>query len=966
MLSLQPACTDAAVDALEKFAKTDAEAMSDLAAAYYTRAQRQDQPIDLLRSLDAAQHAVAAAPRSLNARFNRALALEAVGLESDAIAAWDEIAKSDESPWGNEARQHSERLQRARATSTAEQWNRIHTQLPALLRTHDRTTMARLIAPFPLKAEQVLEQELLGKWVTAPTEENLDAIKTLASVLGPLTKDRFVNDVVDSLDASPETLRAISALLSARTDAEIANAEALLERIHSPLSLIARFKALRVQVLLDETAVTALDALERSALAHGYRHFIGPIHTLRALALTQLGRYLDAVAYSDTAFAAYMRIGDQEHAIGVRAREIGLLMLAGAGVPAWREAMETIRYIDHLGEADDWHALLNDTAKTALLLGYPDIALLFQNAAIRVLQQQLVSIPPERIDVISHVQLHLGSALRDRVDIEIQRGDYDDAERDLDEAARLTEEKTDPNPNLRRELQARADETRGKALVHTDPLRAAAAFSSAFELRRENYPTLKAAILVERAGAWRAAGRSVDAENDLKAAIELLRGEETEVLEHRQRGSGEDLWRDYFSRFQETYRLLIGQLIHEGRSAEALTYAEQARAREVLNLAIQPRAAAGDLRLDTLQSKLPPGTVILEYALLDDQAITWVISRDQFEIVRQNVRRSDIERRGAALQSAARARNASNLETQLNALYDVLVAIPLRAIRPAPSRLVFIPDGAMHGIPLNALRNSTTGRFLIQDFPVETAGSAQLYLVSLQRDADIPRTPNFQVLLMGDPAFDASFKLAQGLTSLPGARAEVRSIEPLYAPHTRVRIGADATIPELLALARDSALVHLAAHAVANAQSPWRSFIALAPSPGDNGALEASELLTKLKLGRTRLFILSACSSAGGIPVGPEGVAPLVRPLIAAGVPAVIGSLWNVQDATAEELLVSFHRHYRDGNDAAVALQQAQLDLLKAKNPGLRSALSWAPFQVIGHASSPFAPAQRNTKEKPP
>ena len=88
-----------------------------------------------------------------------------------------------------------------------------------------------------------------------------------------------------------------------------------------------------------------------------------------------------------------------------------------------------------------------------------------------------------------------------------------------------------------------------------------------------------------------------------------------------------------------------------------------------------------------------------------------------------------------------------------------------------------------------------------------------------------------------------------------------------------------------------------------------------------------------------------------------EGVAPLVRPLLAAGVPAVIGSLWDVDDATTEELMVSFHRHYEEGSDAAEAMRAAQLGLLSKTNhnPGLRSVLAWAPFQVIGHASSPFA-----------
>jgi CHAT domain-containing protein len=98
--------------------------------------------------------------------------------------------------------------------------------------------------------------------------------------------------------------------------------------------------------------------------------------------------------------------------------------------------------------------------------------------------------------------------------------------------------------------------------------------------------------------------------------------------------------------------------------------------------------------------------------------------------------------------------------------------------------------------------------------------------------------------------------------------------------------------------------------------------------------------------------VLSSCNSAGGHAIGPEGLAALVRPLVAAGVPAVVGSLWRVGSGSTEELMVQFHRHYATGEDAARALRNAQLDLLK-REPALRAAISWAPFQVIGHGGPP-------------
>jgi CHAT domain-containing protein len=313
------------------------------------------------------------------------------------------------------------------------------------------------------------------------------------------------------------------------------------------------------------------------------------------------------------------------------------------------------------------------------------------------------------------------------------------------------------------------------------------------------------------------------------------------------------------------------------------------------------------------------------------------------------------------LQAAARAYDATRFETQLYALYDALIAVPLDQFKTMPQRLVIIPDGPMHGLPFAALQSPKTNRYLIQEVPIEISGSANLYLASLRRDSELTSNHDQSVLLIGDPAFNDKLDLARGFRPLPRARSECERIYALYAPHAQMQLESEATIPRFLALARGSSIVHIAAHGIVNAQTPSRSFILLAPSPNEPGPLDAQALVTRLHLDHTRLVVLSTCSSAGGLPVGAEGVAPLVRPLIGAGVPAVIGSLWDVDDATAEELLVSFHRRYREGNDAAIALQFAQLDLLKNKKP----VFAWASFQVIGHGSSPFAPAPQH-KEKPP
>jgi CHAT domain-containing protein len=559
--------------------------------------------------------------------------------------------------------------------------------------------------------------------------------------------------------------------------------------------------------------------------------------------------------------------------------------------------------------------------------------------------------------------------LRARAQILLALKDYDGAGTDLDETIRLGKG-LDLDRDVRDTMLARREEVRGETLSRINPLRAVAAYTAALQLAGNEFLTYRAVLLARRADAQRRAGRNDAADDDLRAAVAQLDAEQSRALHSRKRGQDEAIWSAYFSRFRETYQLLIRQLLDEDKSDLAFLYAEQSRAREPLYLASETASqefTGGTKDLSAIRRSLPNGTLLLEYSVLDDETVTWIVSRDYSEVIRQKATLNDVTRWSAELQKAVNSRNRAGFETQLYAIYDGLMAAPLAKFGSIPKRLVIVPDGPMHGLPFAALHNAKTRQYLIEQAPIEIAGSANLYLVSLSRDIALSSDAERSVLLLGDPAFDARLALAHGLHPLPRAKRECETIFDFYQPHAQSLLNGDATVPRFLELAKNSSIIHVAAHTVINSQAPYRSFILFAPSINEAGPLEAQQLVARLILAHTRLVVLATCSSAGGLPIGAEGVAPLVRPLIGAGVPAVVGTLWNVEDATAEEVLVSFHRHYREGSDAAVALQQAQVDLLRNKNnnTGLRSELAWAPFQVIGHSSSPFAPSPAN-KEKPP
>jgi tetratricopeptide (TPR) repeat protein len=87
-------------------APANARYLNDLAAALLSRGLRRQSQQDLQAALDRANAAVASDGQLLEAWFNRALALDALGQQEAARAAWNDYLQRDStSEWANEARQ---------------------------------------------------------------------------------------------------------------------------------------------------------------------------------------------------------------------------------------------------------------------------------------------------------------------------------------------------------------------------------------------------------------------------------------------------------------------------------------------------------------------------------------------------------------------------------------------------------------------------------------------------------------------------------------------------------------------------------------------------------------------------------------------------------------------------------------------------------------------------------------------
>jgi hypothetical protein len=97
---------------------------------------------------------------------------------------------------------------------------------------------------------------------------------------------------------------------------------------------------------------------------------------------------------------------------------------------------------------------------------------------------------------------------------------------------------------------------------------------------------------------------------------------------------------------------------------------------------------------------------------------------------------------------------------------------------------------------------------------------------------------------------------------------------------------------------------------------------------------------------RASLAVLSSCESAqGGIRFG-EGVAGLTSAFIAAGVPAVVATLWPVDDRLTASFMDRFYAAISEGETIGTALAFAQASM--RENPQTRDPFYWAGFVLVG------------------
>ena len=963
----------------------DAGLLADLGALYYERSLKEGGESHELvkKSVGHSSKAIEADPKLPEAWFNRALCYERLNLFLQAESDWKQYLMLDgDSAWAEEAREHLEKLrERARRLGKLEQT--IQTEFQAAEAAGDEIRMRELVTRHFVPVQNLAMDQLFDQYLSAAiagekgkADQRLLSLKRIGRLIGEIKGDRFVADAVGFVERGD--LRVKSEAQSARKMLQqagqehargdhgaacdlYAKARAVAERIgdHPHAEMAAQGLA-RYNHNKGESA--ELVALRNKLVSDSKRRDHLQIHAKALLALANAEgaaqRLSLSLEHSRQAVEIARRLGDAEMEINGSRFVGGTYDRMGDHDSAVKWLSESLSLLRDSGVKPNLAAVAyKEMGDVLFRKGEYLIALPYQHEAVQMCEQY------GSVTLLAFMIQRLGLTYG-------MLGRQEEASRYLKDA--VTRAEKIPDQMARRQLQMDMYTKSGDFYLQQKKFNEAiAVYRLALDSidgadRRAHLSPIRQGL----ATAYMANGQDVEAEAQLKESIELAENARGQISDAQSRGS-------FLASQQGVYRAMVSfQFLNKSDPAQAFKYAEIAKGRDLLDALAGARhvtmndgqarltlsGSATPLTLEQAQRALPANVQLAQYVAGDDRLMIWLVTRDRMITAKSNIGADDLRKKVTAYLEALRARAPlEQLNRQASDLYQLLIA-PIGGRLDPNLTLCVTPDGALQDLPFAALVSPESKRYLVEDFTLVVNPSASVFARAIDLSLRKQKSEPEPFLGFGNPRFDQ--QRFPRLQALPASEQELERIQSLY-PNRLTLNRRQATESALIKHIGEYEIVHLATHTFSDKQSSMLSAIVLAEEPQFatrasaegkktdgitlDGALQAQEVYS-LKPERTRLVVLSSCRSGLGDERRNEALGGLAQAFLVAGVPAVVASLWDIDDDSAAGLMEKFHVAHRVNKlSFSQSLRQAQLSFLQTSSVKRRHPFFWATFMVTGN-----------------
>ena len=930
---------------------------------------------ELGRSLENLNQALALNPNLLEALFNRALCAQRLTLYAKAEEDWRQyLQKDSSSKWAEEARRNLKALEDRKNKAAQSEQQLQQDFLDAFNNKDDEKAWAAL-SHSRARTGNLIVEPLLDDYL------KLAAIGRRDEALGKLRKisyagrleqdrvgDRFTFDLAKIY--GNRSIRDRELLIKARTQMKGANdsykrgefdqagklysqaSESFARIGDDPEALLAEswigYSGLRIPKI--EESLEIFQRLCREFEARNYRSlFAQALHSL-ADAESSLSEFSKALDYAHQASKVSQEIEDKSTAVRCLQLDLSMRLVLGDYNRSLRSLIQALNLAE-MAPSDPtliW-PLYFQAALDFHYLGLPGSALAFEQEALRL--AETARVPLLRSRSLERLGILYG-----------QQKNYSDAIKSGEMA--LTEAQNIVDVSSRKNVTAHSMLTLGKLRRESGDMRKAIEY---FDQSLSLYNELKFDAYFYEAHKGKLLAL-IALKDDASANLEL-----TTVVnlfdQYRKRITDQSNRDKFFDVGQNTYDVAVDYCFSGRRDPEtAFAYAEASRARSLFELMSTGARIAGKsdepeiklgwgskpLSLTEIQTRLPAQTQLLEYAVLDDKVVMWVITQSAINSEATSVSASELEREIRSYTDAV----SRPTQTNRDALLQEAKGLHARLISPVEKYLdrdlllCIVPDKSLNYLPFEALVSETSGHYLIEDYRVERAPSATIFIQSSDKAKAREQVGNERLLAVGNPSFDrAEFS---SLPDLPGATREAEQIATYYQDPTSL-VGNSATTARVTHALAGADVIHFATHAVVDERSSLLSKLLLAHETATGAAANRTDGVLQvagiyeMRLPRTRLVVLSACQTGIERTYRGEGAIGLARPFIAAGVPVVIASLWPVDSEATADLMISFHKYRKlDHLPTVESLRRAQLDMINNQQPGSQPNYGWAAFTAIG------------------
>lgn len=350
-------------------------------------------------------------------------------------------------------------------------------------------------------------------------------------------------------------------------------------------------------------------------------------------------------------------------------------------------------------------------------------------------------------------------------------------------------------------------------------------------------------------------------------------------------------------------------------------------------------------RLSDVQQNLGriSDATVLSYAQLHGSVFAWIYDDRGVSWGLIQAPSTDVTRlaKTFAAECADPNSDLNALRRQGQLLYSLLIA-PFSERLSTNRTLIIEAEGSLASIPFQALVAPDGSYLGLSHTLVMSPGLG--YMLNLQPTSDI--TSMLSTLLVGEPETYGPTKVIS--RPLPDALREVQQISYLF-PNSQLLVGKAATDDQIRRQLSGVTIFHFAGHAISGPEGTGLlvAHDSDSPVPFPQPILGLEEI-SPHTFRHVRLAVLSACST--GTP-GADGFADphnLVTAFLRAGVPHVVASRWTLDSTSAAAFMTLFYADLLRNNSVAKAIQNAAFQLYRADS--FRHPYYWAAFNAFGRA----------------